>query len=102
MLISDIQAETVGLDPTCRSTRPFLSGEVLLPVQPCLQSAVRGCGRPVDDPREARSNDRAGRRDLEPPVRLHGSPGLNRRPFPVGIRERIVGREGLEPSMFLV
>ena len=23
----------------------------------------RGCGRPVDDPREARSTDRAGRRD---------------------------------------
>ena len=55
-------------------TRPFLSGEVLLPVQPYLHSAVRGCGRPVDDPREARSNDRAGRRDLEPPVRFRGSP----------------------------
>lgn len=46
MLISDIRAETVGLDPTCRFTRPFLSGEVLLPVQPCLHSAVRGTRTP--------------------------------------------------------
>ena len=69
-------------------TRPFLSREVLLPVQPCLHSAVRGCGRPVDDPREARSNDRAGRRDLEPPVRFRGSPVFKTGPLPVVASQR--------------
>ena len=35
-------------------------------------------------------------------IRTHTEPGLSRRPLPVGIREHIVGREGLEPSVFLV
>ena len=35
-------------------------------------------------------------------IRTLTEPGLNRRPLPVGIRERKVGREGLEPSVFLV
>ena len=60
-------------------TRLLLSREALLPVQPCLQSAVRG----VLSAGGARRHrpERSG--DLEPPVRSRGSPVFETGPLPV-------------------